>query len=290
MRVAGNKVSQVLEYYHNELDHLYGANEVDALFKEAAEHFLKINRSVLNSKLADYLNQSDLLKIYDCAKELAKGKPIQYITGLSFFYGNSFIVNSSVLIPRPETEELVHKIIQDNKSAQSVLDIGTGSGCIPVTLKKNIAEAKIFACDVSVDALATAKKNAVLNSVEVNYFQANILNSIEFKAMFKDKVDIIVSNPPYINQREISTMHKNVLEFEPHVALFVDGDDDIIFYKSIIDLCLNNLNNEGKLYFELNDLTAKRVEEYAKKSDIFNSVELFKDMSGKWRFLKAVKK
>ena len=193
-----------------------------------------------------------------------------------------------MLIPRPETEELVDLILKENKSAASVLDIGTGSGCIPVTIKKKLPLAHVFACDISKEALAIAKKNSELNTVNVSYFEANVL---EENILEKTQIifEIIVSNPPYIKEEEKMQMEKNVLEHEPHLALFVNGSDAIIFYKKIIDLCAGSLVKNGKLYFELNPVTAEEVNAYAKNSNLFETTFLIKDLSGAVRFFKGIK-
>ena len=170
------------------------------------------------------------------------------------------------------------------------MDIGTGSGCIPVALKKNLPGAQIYACDVSNKALDLAKKNAVLNHAEVHFFEANVLLEKEMLEEQGNKFDLIVSNPPYIKESEKAQMEKNVLEHEPHLALFVEDEDAIIFYKKIIDLCPASLNKKGKLYFELNPLTAKAVDHYAGETKQFSTTELIKDMSGTLRFFKAIRK
>lgn len=288
MKVASNRIKDVIDFYHEQLDELYGTDETNAIAKGVFEHYLNIDRNQLFQKLNENLNQSDLLKVYDAAKELATGKPLQYVLKEAWFYGYRFKVNSHVLIPRPETEELAEIIIRENQVAKSVLDIGTGSGCIPITLKLNIKTAKVFGCDISKDALVLANENATLNKAEVHFFERDILTSQAEN--LPQTFDVIVSNPPYIKLAEKESMHKNVRDFEPHLALFVNGEDSIIFYKKIIDLCSVSLNKGGGLYFELNPLTANEVENYAKQSNIFADTELIKDLSGLIRFFKAKKK
>lgn len=284
MRVAGNKLKHIIDFFHSELKGIYEDSEIHAMLEVAVESVLGFSKTELLQKTEENINQSDLLKLYDCAKDLKKNIPIQYILGETWFYNLKFRVNSNVLVPRPETEELVDLILKENTSAVSLVDIGTGSGCIPVTIKKKLPGAKVAACDISKEALALAKKNAELNTTDIHFFEANIL-----EAQLPEKFEIIVSNPPYIKESEKEQMEKNVLEHEPHLALFVEGDDAIVFYKRIIDLCGNFLEKKGKLYFELNPLTAKDVEEYAKKTNLFESSFLLKDMSGALRFFKAIK-
>lgn len=289
MRVAGNKLKHLWEFYRLELSEIYGISETQALYNAAIYFYLGMSATERALKKEERINQSDLLLIYDCCKDLKKHKPLQYILGETEFYHLKFKVNENVLIPRPETEELVDIIIKENKNTKKILDIGTGSGCIPVSLKKNIHTAEIYACDVSPEALEVANQNAVLNNVDVDFYSADVLDS-SFSAKFKDQLfDLIVSNPPYIKKSEQETLSRHVIDHEPHLALFVEHDDAVIFYKRIIDCCKALLSPSGKLYFELNTITAGDVAKYADKSGIFKTVELVKDMSGNTRFLRAEK-
>lgn len=289
MRVKSNKINDLIEFYYSELGISYERSELDAIIKTVFEHYLGINRNEIALKLNENVNQSDLLKIYNCCKELKAGKPVQYILNEAWFYNFKFYVNDKVLIPRPETEELVTIIVKENPDGDSFLDIGTGSGCIPVSIKCVLSHAHVHACDVSKDALLVAKKNAELNNVQVNYFETNILDENQWNEKIKGTYEVIISNPPYIKHGEAKTLAKNVIDFEPHQALFVDGDDDIIFYKKIIDLCKHKLKANGRLYFELNHLTAGLVHDYAVYSNLFKHAEIIRDMSGNFRFLKAIK-
>lgn len=288
MRIAGNKLKHIIGFFHSELKDSYPNSEIEAMLGSALEKVLGFSKTEIISKTEENINQSDLLKLYDCAKDLKKNIPLQYILGEAWFYDLKFKVNAHVLIPRPETEELVDLILKENKSALSALDIGTGSGCIPVTLKKNLPGTEVFACDISKEALMVAKTNAEANTVQVNFFEADVLAETIFENI-NAPVALIVSNPPYIKESEKVKMEKNVLEHEPHLALFVKGEDAIIFYKKIIDLCSASLAKKGKLYFELNPLTANEVDDYAKRSNLFDATFLIKDMSGTLRFFKAIK-
>lgn len=290
MKVAGNKVSHLTDFFHGELDGLYGVSEVNSLIAIAFEHYLGFARSEMSMRANENLNQSDLLKLYDCCKALKTGRPLQYILKEAWFYGLRFFVNEHVLVPRPETEELVDDILRENKTMSTLLDIGTGSGCIPVSIKRNLNSCEVSACDISQQALEVAKKNAALNEVHVDFFEADVLNIEGFETLCSKTFDTIASNPPYIKLSEKNSMHQNVLDHEPHLALFVNGEDEIIFYRRIIGLCKNKLNANGKLYFELNPLTATNVKKYAEETGMFVSVELKKDLSGNIRFLKAIKK
>lgn len=286
MRIASNKVKDLLAFFHSELKNLYPKTEIDELAFRVFEHYSGFKREDMVNKLDENVNQSELILIYDAAKALATAKPLQYILKEAYFYNFSFYVNEHVLIPRQETEELVEIIYKDNKNANAhVLDIGTGSGCIPISLKCLIPSATVSACDISENALEVASKNSNKNKVEVNFFIADALNLNDTLP----KYDVIVSNPPYIKRSEEEQIHDNVKKHEPHLALFVEENDAIIFYKRIIDFCCEHLNEKGKLYFELNPLTANEVDAYAISKKCFKTTELLNDMSGNIRFFKATK-
>ncbi|MFO0357136.1 MAG: peptide chain release factor N(5)-glutamine methyltransferase [Sphingobacteriaceae bacterium] len=286
MRIATNKVKDLVSFFHKELTQLYSKEEIDELAFRVFEFYAGFTREDMLKKQDENLNQSELILIYDAAKALATAKPLQYVLGKAYFYKYDFDVTGSVLIPRPETEELVDLIINENKGkAIRAFDIGTGSGCIPITLILMLPSIDMWACDISNDALNVAKLNAQKHQASVNFINADALKLPSDLPMF----DLIVSNPPYIKRSEEEQIHKNVKDHEPHLALFVESEDAIVFYKRIIDFSLINLNTGGKLYFELNPLTAEDVKGYAVASNSFNSVELFKDMSGNLRFLKATK-
>ena len=290
MRVAGNKLIHLKNFFLTELAAETELSEIEAQFSITVEHYLGLSRSQQYLHLDDHVNQSDLLNIYNCAKAIKNNQPIQYILGKAHFYGLDFLVNSSVLIPRPETEELCDLILREKHKYQSALDIGTGSGCIPITLKKHLAHCKVHACDISNEAIITAQSNASLHEVEIHFFLCDILNQSPKDDNQLLKFDLIISNPPYILDSEKERMQAQVLNREPHLALFVNGEDAIIFYRKIIDLCGVQLNTEGHLFFELNPLSSADVLNYANKSQNFSSVEILKDMSGKDRFLKAIKR
>jgi release factor glutamine methyltransferase len=289
VKVASNKIEHVIDFFRLELKSVLEAGELEASINIAFEHFLGYNKNQLMLKSQENINQSDLLNLYDCCKQLRKGKPLQYILNEAWFYNLKFYVNEHVLIPRPETEELVDLIIRENRNCESLLDVGTGSGCIPISIKAHIKNCNVNALDISSNALHIAKRNAKLNGVEINFLELNILDEPTLVNEPIKKFEVIVSNPPYIKHSEKSTLNNNVLLHEPHLALFVDGEDDIIFYKKIIDFSSINLINGGKLYFELNPLTANAVKDYAINSNIFSLVELQNDLSGNVRFLKAIK-
>ena len=292
MKITTNKLSSLYEFYKAELLSIYDNDELYAIFELVCEYYLGYTKMDTRNKFNENLNQSDVLKLYDTAKALKTGSPIQYILGEADFYNLKFNVNSSTLIPRPETEELVDLIIKEtlityNSSLITILDIGTGSGCIPITLKKHLPQAKVSGIDISEKALEIAKSNAIKNNVEVTFIKSDILKQL---ITHNSSFNIIISNPPYVLNSEAKQMDARVLEHEPHLALFVEDNDPIIFYKRIIDLCTKHLEEKGYLYFELNPMYANDVKNYANDSKIFNFTEIVKDMSGKERFLKAQKK
>lgn len=291
MRIASNKLQDLIDFYFTELQHIYSKEEINLLLQFACKHYLKFSSAEIALRKNENINQSAVIKLYDCCLALKNNEPIQYILGETEFYGLSFIVNPSVLIPRPETEELVELIIKDCKARDfenaDILDIGTGSGCIPIALKKNMEDANVSAIDVSQKALELAQKNALLNKVTVIFNHTDILS--EDAAYSLDTYDVIVSNPPYIAKKEAHSMHTRVKNHEPAIALFVEDDDALIFYKRIIALCKQHLNAGGELYFELNPLYADEIKTVAQQSNLFSEVTILKDLSGNFRFLKAVK-
>jgi release factor glutamine methyltransferase len=290
MKIAGNKIIHLKNYYLKELSPAFDEAEIEAQFTLASEHYLGIPKNELNFKLEENINQSDLLYLYDCCKAIKKNIPIQYILEKAHFFGLEFYVNHSVLIPRPETEELVDLILKSKIDFRHALDIGTGSGCIAIALKKNKPLSLVSAIDISAEALMVAKKNAEANKTTVHFFEGDILSEINPINGHEFQFDLIVSNPPYILDEEKNQLAAHVLNQEPHTALFVKGKDPILFYRKIIEYCQHHLKAKGELFFELNPLTSEDVYQCAIESGYFSSVELLKDMFGKIRFLKAVKK
>ncbi|RZL18483.1 MAG: peptide chain release factor N(5)-glutamine methyltransferase [Pedobacter sp.] len=223
-----------------------------------------------------------LLKLSKILTDLKTGKPVQQVLGETIFYGLPFKVTSNVLIPRPETEELVDWVINHVKDKkESLLDIGTGSGCIPIVLKKHLPHLNVSSIDISSEALKVAAENAQLNKININLIEADIL-----KYSTDKMYDVIVSNPPYIRELEKAEMHENVLIHEPHTALFVSDENPLIFYKAIADFALSNLNPNGYLFFEINEyLWEETLQILIDKR--FKNIELKKDMQGKDRMIMA---
>jgi release factor glutamine methyltransferase len=275
------KVSNILSYFKKELSSVADEREITSCYYISMEYLLVYNRSdcIINSH--QVLNKSQLSKIKQIVAELKTHKPIQYILGKTEFYGLKIKVNEHTLIPRPETEQLVDWILKENFVA--ALDIGTGSGCIPIALAKH-TDAKVLAIDVSEDALLIAEENAKDNEVEIDFIHQDILQTNSLQ-----KVDLIVSNPPYVLESEKGKMQENVLDYEPELALFVKDKNPLIFYKKIASLAFNFLNENGKLFFEINAKFGKETIEML--VDIgFVNIELKKDMNDKDRMIKAIKK
>ena len=275
------KVSNILSYFREELSAVADEREITSWYYIYMQYLLVYNRSdcIINSN--QVLNKSQLSKIKQIVAELKTHKPIQYILGKTEFYGLKIKVNEHTLIPRPETEQLVDWILKENFVA--ALDIGTGSGCIPIALAKH-TDAKVLAIDVSEDALLIAEENAKNNEVEIDFIHQDILQT-----NYLQKVDLIVSNPPYVLESEKEKMQENVLDYEPALALFVEDKNPLIFYKKIASLAFNFLNENGKLFFEINAKFGKETIEML--VDIgFVNIELKKDMNDKDRMIKAIKK
>lgn len=227
----------------------------------------------------------DEIKKWDEVKmQLEHQKPIQYIFGKAHFYGLDFKVNEHTLIPRPETEELAEWIINENKNKGKlkILDIGTGSGCIAITLAKNLPDAQVCAIDVSKEALATARENAIINNTEVIFIEQDILGTASLTEMF----DIIVSNPPYVRELEKQEIKSNVLDYEPHLALFVADNDALLFYRKIAQLAKRSLTKQGILYFEINQYLGNEMT-YMLKQMQFKNIDLRKDIYSNYRMLRA---
>ena len=286
------KIGELAAHFVLELAPLYDSNEARTLFGIAAEKVLALSSGKLIMQKDLDISFIELQKLLSILNDLQIGKPIQHILAEAHFYGLVFNVNENVLIPRPETEELVDWIISvcrkqfsANSSALSeklsILDIGTGSGCIPITLKKHLPNAAVSTLDISPDAIAVAKQNAGEIGVEINFIEADMLRFTS-----EEKFEVIVSNPPYIRDLEKADMHDNVLMHEPHLALFVSDDNPLLFYKTIADFATTNLTPNGQLFFEINEYLGKEtVAMLADKG--FSNVELRKDICGKDRMVRA---
>ncbi|MBS1503602.1 MAG: peptide chain release factor N(5)-glutamine methyltransferase [Bacteroidetes bacterium] len=301
-----NSLKNVFQTFRQDLANLYDIKETDSLSRIALEEVTGFSSSKIKAFPELELSESQAKAIQKILTELKTGKPIQYILGHTEFYGLTFKVNPSVLIPRPETEELVTWIVSSVGSKQlavgSILDVGTGSGCIAVSLKKNLPEFEVSAIDISESALQTAKENAELNKTEIHFVQADILNlksEIEHskrrsplehleKTNKGEKFNLIVSNPPYVTLADKQQMHTNVTNFEPHTALFVPENDPLIFYKAIADFASGHLEKDGLLFFEINENYGEQIVELL-NSKSFNNIELRKDLSSRNRMIRAIR-
>jgi release factor glutamine methyltransferase len=272
-----------------ELSPLYDEKEIESFFYIVLESFHNKKRIDLALNPEMEMDAVQLLRWESVLSDLKKEKPIQYILGETEFYGLPFLVNENTLIPRPETEELVEWILESTKYEEqstklNVLDIGTGSGCIAISLAKNLPSAQVSAIDVSEKALATAHKNAEINKVEVNFILKNILET----KVLDEKYDIIVSNPPYVRNLEKEEIKPNVLEYEPHLALFVEDNDALLFYRKIAKLAKKNLSKNGKLYFEINQYLGKETVELLEEMG-FKNIVLKKDIYGNDRMIRSTR-
>ena len=267
----------------SELSSIYEMDELNSIFNLLAEDYLKIPRSKI--LLADEidLDQSNQNLFLNALERLKTHEPIQYVLGKTTFMDLEFKVNSSVLIPRPETEELVRLMLKDNLDGKEILDIGTGSGCIAISLAKNLPNSKVSALDISKDALKVAEENAKLNNVNIEFIKADI-----FQYKSDKKYDIIVSNPPYVTESEKSLMKKNVLNFEPELALFVDDENNLKYYDSILNFSQLCLKKIGFLYFEINENSKTEMITFL-KNNRYQNIEVISDTKGKNRFIKCSK-
>lgn len=267
----------------NSLSGFYPDSEISGLVRLLLEHVTKSSMPTILSDKNTKISTEDTLKIEKIVERLQRFEPIQYILGETEFYGLPFTVNSDVLIPRPETEELVELILNENKREQlQVLDIGTGSGCIAISLQKYLKNALVYGWDISEKALSIATLNGINNSVDITFEKVDILSTYPSSKHF----DIIVSNPPYVLDSEKSEMHTNVLDYEPHTALFVPDDNALLFYNKIADIATQLLTNRGRLYFEINRSKGLKTIIMLENKG-FSNISLKKDISGNDRIIRA---
>lgn len=266
-------------------------NELAAAFdKEEAD---RLARFLLEDLVGfDPVISVEMLKVVEIAtKKLIRGEPLQYVTNLAHFYGYEYYVDPAVLIPRPETEELIYQVLQYaksiNKEHPRIIDIGTGSGCIPITIKKENARCEIAAVDVSNEALRVAIHNANALGTPITFYYCNVLS--DRVATPAKPFDIIVSNPPYIPTSELSVMGDSVVQHEPHLALFTDDENGLVFYQRIADLTDDWLADDGAVFLELNEYHALKIKDIYMRNGSFTSVEIINDMQGKPRILKAIR-
>ena len=299
-------MNEIIIYIRKSLEPLYPPEEICSLTGWILEKVCNLSRHQQILRKDIQLSHSENNSIQTIIERLRNLEPIQYVFGETEFYGLTFEVGPPVLIPRPETEELVHRILHEFKGIKSsedlkkspvstinMLDIGTGSGCIAITLAKHLSDSAMYALDISDDALQIAKRNAQRNNVSVQFFHADILTyppleEAEGGHYFHSlpQFNLIVSNPPYVKNSEKSAMKPNVLDYEPHSALFVPDDDPILFYRHIAEFALDKLTANGILYFEINPSCSEMIGAMLSQKG-FSDIDIYKDLSEKERFIKG---
>lgn len=283
-------LKEIKNIFHKELDDSYPKEEVDSFFYRLIEHYLGLERFVLAMQPNLTISKEKEQPLFEALAQLRSQRPVQYIIGKARFMDMDFSVDENVLIPRPETEELVRWIVEEAQNTKyevrngkrTILDIGTGSGCIAVSLAKNLPDAQVFALDISEKALEVAKQNALDNNVAIRFIKADILNFDYLDIKF----DVIVSNPPYVREQEKKKMHKNVKDYEPGLALFVSDENPLKFYDAIAGSAQKILKENGTLYLEINQYLAKETEQLLRNHN-FSEIELRKDMFGNDRMMKC---
>ncbi|MDR1809660.1 MAG: peptide chain release factor N(5)-glutamine methyltransferase [Prevotella sp.] len=272
-----------MTYLKENLDGIYSGSEIALLHRLIAEHVTGLSAAMLSVNKSKKLNSLQQQKFKEIVGRLKKFEPVQYILGETEFFGLPFQVDKNVLIPRPETEELVELVLNENRTERlSVLDIGTGSGAIAVALKKLRPSFTVKAWDISPEALAVARRNAQRHQTDLCFEQVDVLGEYPREQQF----DVIVSNPPYVTESEKANMEQNVLAYEPHIALFVPDEQALLFYERIAEIASHILNPAGKLYFEINSAKGQEVFNLLKDKS-FKNVEIFSDISGNRRIARA---
>lgn len=288
------QLKEVKNIFHAELDAIYGKDEVNSFFYLLIEHYFELERFVLALQPNLNIEKEQETILFKALSDLKLHKPIQHITGTAHFMDLDFTVNEHVLIPRPETEELVRWVLDDAKEVKhplNILDMGTGSGCIPISLDKNLVDAKVYALDVSPQALVVAEENNRTLGANVTFVKADMLSS-HSKTSAKEldqKFDIIISNPPYVRELEKAEMQNNVIDHEPSLALFVPDEDPLKFYKAVVNFASEHLNKNGCLYLEINQYLGEETKQILQQSN-FKTIELRPDMFGNDRMIKGISK
>jgi release factor glutamine methyltransferase len=279
-------LSDILSQFKTELQDMYPGDEIRNIAYIVAEQLLNYSKIDFHLKDKEPISDETAEKFKQTLRRLKNWEPVQYIVGATEFYGLPFRVDRRVLIPRPETEELTDWIIRENgERPVSILDIGTGSGCIAVTLAKNLPQAKVSACDISEDALALAGINSEINRTSVRFFPMDVLNG---NIIVPEKADVIVSNPPYVRNGEKSLMRRNVLDYEPERALFVTDENPLVFYRSLALMGRKFLNDGGKLYLEINEQFPAELTRLLENTGYYG-IRVRNDLSGKPRMIKGIK-
>ncbi len=287
MRISSNHIRSIISFFYSELQHRYSRSEINRLVEMVFEAYHGYTRTELLKRVDETVNESDLLRYNFAVKDLKNGKPVQYVIGKAWFFDLTLMVNEHVLIPRPETEELVQWIADDYRHVNdpiAIVDAGTGSGCIPIALARKLPRAKVSAFDVSAGALQVAAHNAMTANTVVQFFSADMLDETTWAVI--PQCDVLVSNPPYIRRSEAAAMDEHVTAYEPHLALFVPDEDALLFYKALAQLGKNVLKPGGVLYVEINEALGEPVVKLFEQSG-YKAIELRNDLSGKQRMVKA---
>jgi release factor glutamine methyltransferase len=283
--VPNYNIKEIILWIKSELKGYYPLSETDSLSTLILCNKLNYSKTQLLVNFDRVLPTKIINEIDQIVNELKLYKPIQYILGCTTFYNLDFKISEGVLIPRPETEELVNWIIKENsKGFYTILDIGTGSGIIAISLSKNMPGSTVTAIDIADEPLKITQQNCKLNNVDVELIQYDVLNPPK---KLNKTFDIIVSNPPYVTEKEKTMMHPNVLNYEPHLALFVPDNDPLVFYRHIIDIALDHLNSGGKIYFEINESFGTEVAILLEEKG-FSEIVIQKDINNKNRMIRAV--
>ncbi|MBS1742501.1 MAG: peptide chain release factor N(5)-glutamine methyltransferase [Bacteroidetes bacterium] len=279
-------VKELYRFFLHELSNTSFREDATAISSIIFEEVAGIDKKHLIQNPGAILPEDVVERIQHCLSELKNNKPVQYITGYCWFYNMKLRVNPNVLIPRPETEELAKAVIEyaSKKQRSAILDIGTGSGCIAIAIKKNVPGATVTAIDISKEALETAAANALAENASIQLLQTDILSPISRQQL--DVYDVIVSNPPYIPLQESATMDKNVTAYEPHLALFVDNNKPLVFYEAICAFAEEHLKNDGVVFLETHEQLAGSV---AKLFSHHYESHVIKDMFGKERMVMAIR-
>lgn len=288
MRIPSNKVKDIRRFMKMQLAHLYDDKSLAVIADALFVAFADFNKNELYVSPDKTVSESVLLKLNTAIKQLQMEVPLEYITGRCQFYGLEFQVNEHVLIPRPETEELVSlalEMVPDSQTPLNILDACTGSGCIAVVLKNKQPQCHVSACDISVDALQVAQLNAVQNHVAISFFEADILDVEAFSSDVK--FNMLVSNPPYVKQSESLVMKRNVLDYEPHLALFVEDDAPLLFYDALARLGQKCLYPGGTICCEINEMMGNETADLFRSYN-FENVIIHLDINGKERFVSGV--
>ena len=278
-------MQSVIQYIEKELQGLYPKTEIQGFIRLIIEHIYGFNYTQFLLHNNEKSGDDEMVEVKLLVERLKKFEPVQYILGKTEFYELKLNVNPSVLIPRPETEELVHWVLNSEIAQFSrIIDIGTGSGCIALALKSKIPEAKVTAVDISAEALQTAEKNAIQNNLDIRFIKADIFDWGKLKW---EKFDVIVSNPPYVRELEKAKMEPNVLNYEPSTALFVADTNPLIFYDTIACFAKKHLKKNGLLFFEIKEALALEIENLLRETG-FGNIEIRKDINGKPRMVRCV--